>query len=91
MDKKYHPTPYNGCNYLSILELKSIHVSKRGSSYKLSVFTLSCNNHYDILYATILKQYHLGILLPGMILGLQPANDRRRYKITLSFIDWAQI
>ena len=28
--KEFHPTIYNGCNYLSILGLKSIHVSKRG-------------------------------------------------------------
>ena len=26
----------------------------------------------------------------GLILGLRPANDRRRYKVTPSLIDWAQ-
>ena len=30
MDKLFHPTHYNGCNYLSMLGLKSNHVSKRG-------------------------------------------------------------
>ena len=30
MDKWFHPTQYNGCNYLSMLRLKLIHVSKRG-------------------------------------------------------------
>ena len=30
MDKQFHPTLYNGCNYLSNLGLKLIHVSKRG-------------------------------------------------------------
>ena len=30
MDKLFHPTHYNGCNYLSMLGLKLIHVSKRG-------------------------------------------------------------
>ena len=27
---------------------------------------------------------------PGLILGLRPANERRRYKVTLSLIGWAQ-
>ena len=26
----------------------------------------------------------------GMILGLHPANDRRRYKVTPSLIGWGQ-
>ena len=26
----------------------------------------------------------------GLILGLYPANERRRYKVTLSLIGWAQ-
>ena len=30
MDKSFHPTLYNGWNCLSMLGLKSIHVSKRG-------------------------------------------------------------
>ena len=30
MDKELHPTHYNGCNYLSMLGLKLIHVSKSG-------------------------------------------------------------
>ena len=30
MDKYFHPTHYNGCNYLSMLGLKLNHVSKRG-------------------------------------------------------------
>ena len=30
-------------------------------------------------------------ILPGLILGLRPANERRRYKVTPSLIGWAQI
>ena len=30
MDKWFHPTHFNGCNYLSMLGLRLIHVSKRG-------------------------------------------------------------
>ena len=26
----------------------------------------------------------------GLIIGLRPANERRRYKVTPSLIDWAQ-
>ena len=28
--------------------------------------------------------------IPGLILGLCPANERRRYKVTPSLIDWVQ-
>ena len=28
--------------------------------------------------------------IPGLILGLRPANERRRYKVTPSLIGWAQ-
>ena len=31
MDKYFHPTRYNCCNYLSVLELKLNHVTKRSS------------------------------------------------------------
>ena len=30
------------------------------------------------------------VTTPGLILGLYPANDRRRYFVTTSLIDWAQ-
>ena len=30
MNKEFHPTLYNGCNYLSMLELKFIHITKTG-------------------------------------------------------------
>ena len=29
-------------------------------------------------------------MITRMILGLHPANERRRYKVTLSLIGWAQ-
>ena len=32
----------------------------------------------------------LAVSLPGLILGLHPANERRRYKVTPSLIGWAQ-
>ena len=31
-----------------------------------------------------------GVRNTGLILGLQPANERRRYKVTPSLIGWAQ-
>ena len=34
MDTYFHPTPYNGCDYLSVLGLKLNHVSKRGPWYQ---------------------------------------------------------
>ena len=41
MDTEFHPTHYNGCNHLSMLVLKLIHVSKRGP---WSLFT-GCQPH----------------------------------------------
>ena len=35
--------------------------------------------------------FNLHIRISGLILGLCPANERRRYKVTPSFIGWAQI
>ena len=31
-----------------------------------------------------------GVWLPGLILGLHPSNERRRYIVTKSLIGWAQ-
>ena len=33
---------------------------------------------------------HENIATVGLILGLHPANDRRRYNVTPFFIGWAQ-
>ena len=53
MDKKFHPTHYNRCNYLSMLGLKLIHVSKRGHCcvfflYSMTVKYISCTSCYRI-------------------------------------------
>ena len=39
-----------------------------------------------------MKRYYkiLGVYHTGLILGLCPANERRRYKVTPSLIGWAQ-
>ena len=34
--------------------------------------------------------YSIVITCTGLILGLRPANERRRYKVTPSLIGWAQ-
>ena len=36
------------------------------------------------------SQRSIGQYDPGLILGLRPANERRRYKVTPSLIGWAQ-
>ena len=43
MDKLFHPVLYNGCNYLSMLGLKLIHVSKRGHWYAVNALKLTKN------------------------------------------------
>ena len=57
MDKWFHPTLYNGCNYLSMLGLKLNHVSKRGpwvdSCYSIThtLQGLKCTYiSWDIMY-----------------------------------------
>ena len=42
MDKWFHPTVYNGCDYLSMLGLKLNHVSKRGPRSTLGRHQLPC-------------------------------------------------
>ena len=37
MDKLFHPTLYNGCDYVSMLGSKLIHVSKGGNWCDLSL------------------------------------------------------
>ena len=32
----------------------------------------------------------ISIAIPGLILGLRPTNERRRYFVTTSLIGWAQ-
>ena len=33
--------------------------------------------------------YDIDNVAPGLILGLRPANERRRYKVTPSLIGWS--
>ena len=48
MEKQFHPTLYTGCNYLSMMGLKLIHISKRGNWWSnplditLVVLTINC-------------------------------------------------
>ena len=37
-----------------------------------------------------IKTHGWDISNPGLILGLHPTNERRRYKVTSSLIGWAQ-
>ena len=38
-----------------------------------------------------ITKHRMGLIWnPGMILGLRPANERRRYFVTTSLIGWAQ-
>ena len=44
----------------------------------------------DILWSHIAYFYVKKFHQAGLILGLRPANERRRYKVTPSLIGWAQ-
>ena len=43
----------------------------------------------DIMQPASLKNMDI-VWDTGLILGLRPANERRRYKVTPSLIGWAQ-
>ena len=44
-------------------------------NYKSTIWRKKCHNEYSF---------------PGLILGLRPPNERRRYFVTMSLIGWAQ-
>ena len=50
-----------------------------------------CNN-YDFIFQDKIPGYYIAsyVLLSGLILGLRLANERRRYFVTTSLIDWVQ-
>ena len=64
-----------------------INISRETASIKHTLFSLSGVVLHPALLAPA-KYYHL--LLSGLILGLPPANERRRYLVTASLIGWVQ-
>ena len=55
-------------------------LTKSSQESKRKLWKLKCVCHYPV-YDTI---------LPGLILGMRPANERRGYFVTTSLIGWAQ-
>ena len=47
---------------------------------------VSARNFPVVLQSVVYEQINIS----GLILGLHPANERRRYKVTLSLIGWVQ-
>ena len=48
MDKLFHPTLYNGCDDLSMLGLKLIHVSERGPMKQFEKLLCDYNPNLEI-------------------------------------------
>ena len=63
-------------------------VSEAGKWKKVSSFMfmlyLFCTNPFSWAFAMLPTH------IPGLILGLRPANERRRYKLTPFLIGWVQ-
>ena len=55
MDKLYHPAPYDGCNYLSMLRLKLNHINERGLGTFDTLQTINYVHCSRVVY--ILLQY----------------------------------
>ena len=61
-----------------------------------SVFLFLCFPHANNKMANAMNMNLLNhrnwvdILFPGLIIGLRPANERRRYFVTMSLIGWVQ-
>ena len=48
------------------------------------------SNICDYLLVIFYDTFDITNVFTGLILGLHPANERRRYKVTASLIGWAQ-
>ena len=59
------------------------------SPYKVSNVIAWEHTIYGLLNI-VAPDYHVFDSISGLILGLHPANERRRYKVTPSLIGWAQ-
>ena len=67
-------------------------INKIIQNHKLSIF-LVINKPTNALASAwaVMTKFGANTSTPGLILGLCPANERRRYKVTSSLIGWAQI
>ena len=83
----------NGCYHLYLLSnsittpdtfINALCMDKSGVDYLQSAIRTG------VIKAIICHQYlQCAICIAGLILGLRPANERRRYKVTPSLIGWA--
>ena len=79
MDKKFHPTLYNGCIYLSMLGLKLNHFSKMGVLISRSRFSDSSVNRIIRHYRS---QWELHLALPET-----PQNMKSGYLLCMNNSD----
>ena len=63
--------------------------TQKGTNNTQTTLTQMTN---DAIITSLLRQNDVTLTYqwPGLILGLRPANERRRYKITPSLIGWPQ-
>ena len=80
MDRQFHPTLYNGCNYLSMAGLKLIHVCKR--------------SHRSIRYLISSYWRHMatGIWINiGLDNGLLSGDNKPLYRTMLNNNQWSLV
>ena len=58
--------------------------------YTYHVISETVNLNDKTRYAGVTFDIKIHIHVTGLILGLHPANERRRYNVTPSLIGWAQ-
>ena len=75
----FTPNDHEGNFLISMECLRNVTTWKMEYSYK---YCLDISLHYTAVLC--------GIGIAGLVLGLRPANERRRYFVTTSLIGWAQ-
>ena len=94
MDKYFHPTLHNGCNYLWVLELKLKHITKRGCrsiniqypyrTKPLFQLKFSSTPRTPVIYQSVQPNTHLYSLWPHS----QPSFDSLK---TDTAVHWTRI
>ena len=78
-------------NGIYIVVLTIISVAITATNNVVIIRQMGLGLELFIFSPTTYRASHASISTSGLILGLRPANERRRYFVTTSVIGWAQV